>query len=216
MVAGVLGFLAWLILRQPILRQSLVQLVPHRYPISFATERQILAPRSVALAAAVFWLLAAVRIVWHRISLSRIITPPFTRFASACFVAIQALIAISVVININSYFSRKFHHLPCHLSESEIFHHWVPQAYQHALKFKQQMPARARVGLYAEGGTFNRYLFSALAYPIQFYDVDREILSVESPSTASAELRKRGVEHILYYAPFSTTEPLQLRRFAGQ
>ncbi|MCX7624946.1 MAG: hypothetical protein N2Z21_01840, partial [Candidatus Sumerlaeaceae bacterium] len=51
--AGAAGVLGWWVLRHPEWRAFLVQLVPHRYPIAFAYERQILAPRSLAIGGAV-------------------------------------------------------------------------------------------------------------------------------------------------------------------
>lgn len=215
-VAGFVGLLAWLALRQPWLRQHLVELVPHRYPIAFAFERQILAPRSVALASVVLWLLALLSLLREKIWRRALKPQRSIGFSTALFVAFQSLIAISVVMNLNSYFLRTFHRPPCRINATEIYMHWIPQAFPHSLQLRQRVSEQARIALYVEGGAFNRYLFSALVYPIRCYYGESLTSGADSAASAIAELRKRGVEYYLHYDPFSTTEPLQLRRISNQ
>jgi hypothetical protein len=215
----VAGLVAWLLLRQPHLRAFLAGLVPHRYPIAFALDRQILAPRSVAVAGALFVVLGVLMLLRSR--RRRGASAPHgaahRNRLLALFVAAQGIIALAVVLNLSFYFLRSFGKPPCAVAQHEVFRRWVPQAYPHAGEFAKMVPAGARVALRAEGGTFNRYLFAALVYPVRCYHAEEADPANISADPVVARLRaERRVEYFLRYDPLSTTQPLTLRRLAGE
>jgi hypothetical protein len=207
---------AWVILRNPEFRAWITGLVPHRYPIAFAAERQLLAPRSIAIAGAILLICSAGVAFWkwRRFLPSKLNAK---HCAVGYFTALQTGIAVAVVLNISFYFYRVFHRLPCQLREDTVLTHWVPQAYPHAKMFRELLPAGTRVALRAEGGTFNRYLFSALSYPIACYYADS--ISITDPFHDKQWLSLSSSRHVsvfVHYDPFSTTEPLVLKRCLQQ
>lgn len=209
LAAGALGLLGWLVLRNPEWRAALVGLVPHRYPIAFAQMRQMLAPRSLALAGAVFLSLGA----WFAFPRRAIVGTAAVRmlpWPAALFVCVQGMLALSVVLNLQFYFWRTFHRPPCRITEEEIFQHWAPQAYPHALQLKQQLPQGAHVITQAHGGTFNLYLLSAMAYPLRCYYAETSSTLRTSSLNAHRD-QAPSSWWFLDYDPFDATSPLRLR-----
>jgi len=210
----VLGcFLGWTILRQPELRAWLCGLVPHRYYITFALQRQVLAPRAVACAGVALALLTAGFYVPPRTRqfLTQRLTWQQCLLLMYCFA--QTAVAIAVVINLLWFFIRTFGAPPCRISEEKILTYWVPQAYPHAQLLRAQLVPDEKVAFATSHGTFNAYLFSALSYPIHCYETTVTLETLEATgANHRAALKKLGIGHYLYYEPYSTTQPLHLRK----
>lgn len=211
LAAGLLGIVGWWVLRHAEWRAFLVQLVPHRYPIAFAYERQILAPRSLALAGSLCAVIGTTKILISKIN-NKMGRVSKLEFLTQCFVSVQALVALTVVINLTFYFIRVFRTFPCSLSEETVFTKWVPQAYPHARELRRLLPDDATVAIHAEGGTFNLYLLSAFAYPVRSYYADALDDISSGPTLHRRILSPPSPEYYLYYDPFSTTSPLRLKR----
>ncbi len=213
LIVGLLAIAAWLILRQPEWRAALVGMVTHRTPTAFAAQRQILAPRSVALAGALFIMVGCGLILSKRSSEESGETNWVARFTQL-FISMQGLVAVAVVINLFAFFLRTFGTPPCALDADSLFRYWVPQAYPHSLALMKEIGDEPKgIALRAEGGTFNRYLFSALIYPHRVYAADHVERKHLPSDPALNELRaKRTVDMFLYYDPYSTTQPLTLYR----
>lgn len=129
------------------------------------------------------------------------------------FTFAQSAVAFAVVINLLWFFVRTFGAPPCQISEEQILTYWVPQAYPHAKLLRAQLPADEKVALATSQGTFNEYLFSALAYPVHCYHTT---VTLEGLNAVSAdhelEWKQLGIGYYVYYEPFSTTQPLHLRK----
>ncbi|MCX7625205.1 MAG: hypothetical protein N2Z21_03220, partial [Candidatus Sumerlaeaceae bacterium] len=137
-----------------------------------------------------------------------------TEILTHVFVSLQALLAFTVIINLNLYFVRTFQTFPCNLSEDRLLTHWAPQAYPHARQLRQQLKDDATVAVHAEGGTFNLYLFSAFAYPVRcFYAAALDKASSE-PHKQKQPHSAVQLDYYLHYDPFCTTSPFSLRRLA--
>lgn len=136
---------------------------------------------------------------------------------TAFFVALQTAVALAVVLNLNFYFLRTFGRPVCAVPRESILRHWVPQAYPHAKQLANLLSPDTRVAIHPEGGTFNLYLLTALAYPVAFYDAAL-VPPDASPSHPVLQhlVRSRGVEYFLHYVPMDTTHPLRLRRIMGE
>jgi hypothetical protein len=203
----------WLVLRQPAWRADLCDLVPHRYPIQFALDRQVLAPRSIALAGAgLLGILGGCMAV--PAGRRMLLAPIGTRdIFVAVFVLMQFVIAGAVVVNLNAYFLRRFHAPVGRVSGEEILTYWIPQAWPHSKELLRDLPPGAKVALRAGDGTFNRYLLSSLSFPVLCYGA---YPANPDDWTADAEFaglaRAEEIDYLLDYHPLDTSMPLRLKR----
>ena len=183
-MAGVVG---WLLLRQPQLRQWLVDLVPHRYPVDMTVQRQLLAPRSILLAGLLSAATFAAMLAVPRLRAGLFRPMPLPEWLATVAAALGLMLAVASVISQEAFFLRRFGAPSVGAGRDRVARYLMPQAVDDALLLRRKLEG-AGPGPTLESGDgrmHNLYLVNALAYPLAFRE----------PATSPTQVRTRIIYH---------------------
>jgi hypothetical protein len=201
----------WFLLRQPAIRSTLVGLVPHRMPLEMAVVRQLLAPRSVAIAGLMLLALTCIGLVIPPLRESLLQPVPRKRFFLSLVVFAQLLVALAVMLNLHFYFYRQYGQPVWSIDREEVLAYTLPQAWQDSNSLKKLLPAESRVAFRTSGEDI--FLLPAMSYPIAFYEFypdDDQRWRSDAGFAGLAD--DRGITHLLRYSPFNRANPFTFRR----
>jgi hypothetical protein len=211
-VAAAIAIACYLALRQPQLRQWLMERVPHRYATPMSYQRQLLAPRSVLLAGALVVAAGSVTLLvprWRRGAMARL---GWGDWATAVVFCLGAMLALAPVVNMEAFYLRQFGRPAGVVPREEVLGYLMPQAFPDARTLRARVPANARVAItdYA-GDAHNLYLLNALAYPVALYDATDATSGAVDALPSAEFLRRNNIDFVLRYNPKDRTDPLRLR-----
>jgi hypothetical protein len=211
LVVLLMSIAAWLVLRQPELRNELLALVPHRYQIPTALTRQLLAPRAILLAAFAGAALLGAAALFPSSRRQLFQSLPRRQRLVTGFVALQSVLALAAVINLHAYHFRTFGKPVWRLSTQEVLTHSLPQVSPDAMELKRRVPPQSAIAL--KPGSELVYMLASLSYPLRFYDAyPQEGLPWHQDPAFTEFARQKQIHYILRYDPFSTTDPLMLEK----
>ncbi len=216
-VAGCLA--GYLLLRMPVVRESMADLVRHRPRITSSMERRLLAPRSVFLSGGAGIGVLALCFLSRRLRFELASRVPEGQRLVVVFVAVQAAMVIAVVVNLQAYFLRAYDQLPLwKIPETEVLARLVPDVRSHAERLKTMFPDGARLAvrvapedLGRDAG--DRYMLHALAYPVALFDLTPATPDWRDDPEFVETARRYGIQYILDYRQYDRTNPFELEPF---
>ena len=208
-----LAVASYLVLRQPQLRQWLLDLVPHRYSTPMSVQRQLLAPRSILLAGLVVAAAGALVLVvprWRAGAFKRLSRLDWATMLVFCF---GSMLALAPVVDMEAFYLRQFGRPAGVVPRAEVMEYLMPQAYPDAQALKARVPANARIALtdYA-GDAHNMYLLNALVYPVALYDATQMTSGTADGQPPTDFLARNKINALLRYDPKDRANPLWIRK----
>lgn len=216
-IAGCLA--GYLLLRAPVVRESLADLVRHRPRIGMSMERRLLAPRSVLLAGIAGIGVLGLCFLSRAFRTQLTARVPEGQRLVIVFIAVQAAITMAVVVNLQTFFLRTYDQRPLwRIPEEEVLARLVPDVRSHAEQLKALFPDGARLAVRVASQDLgrdagDRYMLHALAYPVALFDLSPTTPDWSDDSRFVETAHRYGIQYIFKYRQYDRKNPFELEPF---